>query len=54
MEHGIREGFYNAIFTPPEPVLVCLCGYQTEGSSTWEEAGADLDAHLEEKEGEGE
>lgn len=33
-----------------KPFIKCLCGWHTENGSvySWEEAGAELDAHLEE------
>jgi hypothetical protein len=42
-DHGVQDGFYDTFLNP-----TLVCGYQASGS-TWEEAGADLDAHLEEE-----
>ena len=52
-EHGIDGGFYDNMAHLAKgrltPRLMCLCGYTTSPScDTWEEAGADLDEHLEE------
>lgn len=44
-EHGIREGAYDN--ARGGTVLWCLCGEACRGTN-WEEAGAELDAHLEE------
>lgn len=44
-EHGIGAAYYSNLPTPTS-VLECLCGYQARGE-TWEEAGSDLDEHLE-------
>lgn len=30
------------------PTLDCSCGYWTEQCETWEDAGAEMDVHLEE------
>jgi hypothetical protein len=57
--HGIDGGFYDnithlakgGIVGEPHrgPRLLCLCGYVTSPSAdNWEEAGNDLDEHLEE------
>ena len=53
VEHGISGGFYDNMarlaFGSGGQRLICLCGSNTSGTgNTWEEAGAELDAHLKE------
>lgn len=46
-EHGIGDAFYT--WVGPDmlwPHLICLCGEKFNGM-TWEEAGAELDSHIE-------
>ena len=53
IEHGIDGGIYDNMAYLAKgnvlaPRLYCLCGYLTSPSADcWEEAGADLDEHLE-------
>ena len=56
INHGIGGGYYDNTARLAKggrmaPRLYCLCDYVTSpGCDTWEEAGADLDEHLEETE----
>ena len=45
-EHGVAQGVYDNI--GGGVILVCLCNYGARGAN-WEEAGAELDAHLEDE-----
>jgi hypothetical protein len=47
-EHGIHSAVYERAATGLQPTLFCLCGFAAQGD-TWEEAGAELDAHLDEE-----
>lgn len=46
--HGLGQGAYVEGPGEPyyQPVLVCLCGFQTVRCETWEGAGRQLDAHI--------
>lgn len=46
-EHGIDAAYYEHTPTGLEPVLECLCRWLCRGLS-WEEAGREMDKHLEE------
>jgi len=46
-EHGIDGAAYQRTVLGSEPRLFCLCRFAAgDGCTTWEEAGAELDAHL--------
>jgi hypothetical protein len=46
-EHGVAEAAYVLVQSGTYfPTLICLCGFFARGE-TWEEAGAELDEHLE-------
>jgi|GEM_PF-6510910 len=47
VDHGIESAVYQRTAFGLQPRLECLCG-ETFLADSWEEAGADLDAHLEE------
>lgn len=44
-DHGIDGAVYQRTAAGLEPCLFCTCGF-TARAATWEEAGAELDAHL--------
>ncbi len=47
-EHGIEGGFYSNSPYGLIPALCCLCGFTTGNACTnWQDAGEELDAHLE-------
>lgn len=47
-DHGIAGAYYGGGGFPNWPTLECSCGVRCK-ASTWEEAGAMLDAHLSEE-----
>ena len=50
-EHGIDGAVYARHAHGLVPVLFCLCGFETgPGNDSWEEAGAELDEHMEQTE----
>lgn len=46
-KHGIGGAYYVSNGEQYQPCIECCCGWSTEGES-WEEAGRELDEHLEE------
>ncbi len=56
VEHGVSDGHYSNLPGPYQSaVLICLCGFEAiswsrlSNGGNWEEAGALMDAHLEEQ-----
>ena len=51
-EHGCEAACYSGGPGEPyyQPVMICLCGFHTERSACWEDAGAQFDEHLAEVE----
>lgn len=47
--HGVRGGFYSNLPGPNQTaILECLCGEELTGqTSSWEDAGYEMDLHLE-------
>ena len=47
--HGLKEALYYGGPGEPyfQPVMECTCGWSTERSMNWEEAGRSFDEHLE-------
>lgn len=45
--HGIQTAGYYSDGQTFHPFIMCLCGFQTQGSDSWEDAGSQLDEHLE-------
>ena len=47
-EHGIKEAYYaggpgRTYFLP---VMICMCGFETDRCDSWADAGGQLDKHL--------
>lgn len=51
VEHGASDAYYSNIPGPKQSaIILCLCGYSaTAWTPSWEDAGRDFDAHLEEE-----
>ena len=47
--HGVRHAFYSNLPGPRQTaILECLCGEEITGqTSSWEDAGYQMDLHLE-------
>jgi hypothetical protein len=48
IQHGIQAATYYGGPGEPyyQPVMECCCGWMTERSENWEEAGREFDEHL--------
>ena len=46
-EHGIQAAYYSSDGVSYRPVIECRCG-ESWREFNWEDAGAELDAHLKE------
>lgn len=48
VEHAVHAAYYGGPGEPYfQPVMSCDCGFETERCPNWEEAGRQMDAHLE-------
>lgn len=47
-DHGVRSAFYSNLPGPNQTAWIeCLCGEELSGqTSSWEDAGRELDLHL--------
>ena len=47
-EHGIKHAFYSNLPGPSQTAWIeCLCGEELTGqTSSWEDAGREMDLHL--------
>lgn len=47
-QHGVRHAFYSNLPGPGQiAILECLCGEECGETSSWEDAGYEMDLHLE-------
>jgi hypothetical protein len=49
LTHGIEEACYRGGPEEPyyQPAMDCMCGFSTGRCASWEDAGRELDIHLE-------